>query len=43
MAGGLLDRFPSYAWQVLFMPLFSLVGALLVWFMWRELQDQGGA
>lgn len=41
MAGGLLDRFPSYAWQVLFMPLFSLVGALLVWFMWRELQDQG--
>ncbi len=39
-AGGLLERFPSYAWQLLYMPLFSLVGVLLVWFMWRELPDK---
>ncbi|QTA88510.1 DUF4126 domain-containing protein [Desulfonema magnum] len=33
----LLDIFPSYPWQVLFLPLFGLMGLFIVIFLWREL------
>lgn len=31
------DVFPSYAWQVLFVPAFGLVGLFMLAFLWREL------
>lgn len=36
----LLDRFPSYAWQVLFIPVFGLFGLGLAAFLWYELDDR---
>ena len=36
----LLDLFPSYAWQVLFVPLFSLFGVMLAVFLWYELDGR---
>lgn len=36
-AGG----FPSYAWQVIFVPAFALAGLALLVFLWRELRDPG--
>ena len=35
-----LTVFPSYAWQVLFVPLFGLVGLILAVFFWYELRDR---
>ena len=35
-----IDLFPSYAWQVLFVPLFGLFGLLLALFLWYELKDR---
>lgn len=31
-------RFPSYGWQVLFVPGFALAGLVLLAFLWQELQ-----
>ena len=38
--GSLVERFPSYAWQILFMPLFGLIGFVLLWFLWVELGNR---
>ena len=35
--GSLLDRFPSYAWQVLFGPVFAAFGLFMVVFLWRQM------
>ena len=37
-----LELFPSYAWQVLFVPLFGGAGLAVAWFLWRELSDRVG-
>ena len=33
-----LDFFPSYAWQVLFLPIFGALGLFTLVFLWRELK-----
>lgn len=33
------ERFPSYAWQFLLLPMFALMGAFTVVFLWRELPE----
>ena len=38
----ILDSFPSYAWQVLFVPAFGLLGLLFLVFVWYELRDRTG-
>ena len=38
--GGLLDAFPSYAWQALFLPFFAATGIFLLVFLHRELAGQ---
>ena len=38
----MLNLFPSYAWQILFVPLFGLFGLLLLVFVWYELRDRTG-
>ena len=37
-----LDLFPSYTWQVLFVPIFGLFGLILAVFLWYELKDRLG-
>jgi hypothetical protein len=32
----LLDAFPSYNWQVVFLPFFGAAGLFLLWFLWKE-------
>jgi hypothetical protein len=34
-----VDVFPSYTWQVLFLPVFGLFGLFLLVFLWRELEE----
>jgi hypothetical protein len=34
---GILERFPSYEWQVVVLPLFGLFGLFVLVFLWREL------
>ena len=35
-----LTSFPSFAWQVLFVPVFGVFGLLLALFLWKELHDR---
>ena len=35
-----LTSFPSFAWQVLFVPVFGVFGLLLAFFLWRELHNR---
>jgi hypothetical protein len=39
MAGGLIDWFPSYNWQLAFFPVFASAGLFLVVFLGRELRS----
>ncbi len=39
-SASVLQSFPSYAWQVLFVPVFGSFGLLLVLFLWKELQSR---
>ena len=32
-----LQLFPSYNWQILFVPVFGALGLFMAWFLWREL------
>lgn len=32
-----VEGFPSYAWQFLLLPFFALMGAFVLYFLWREL------
>lgn len=41
LAGTLLDSFPSYAWQIVLLPLFSGLGMFTLWFLWREFGGDG--
>jgi hypothetical protein len=36
---GILDRFPSYEWQVVLLPLFGVFGLFVLAFLWRELRS----
>ena len=36
-AGGSFDFFPSYTWQILFLPIFGAVGFFMFGFLWHEL------
>ena len=38
-SGGSLDFFPSYTWQILFLPGFALLGGFTLCFLWLELHD----
>ena len=38
---GLLGFFPSYTWQLVFLPMFAALGAFLLWFLSRELRSYG--
>jgi hypothetical protein len=40
--GGLPSAFPSYAWQVVFLPFFAALGLFTLVFLWRELRDWTG-
>jgi hypothetical protein len=40
--GLLLTVFPSYAWQVLFVPIFGALGLFMLVFLWRQLEDATG-
>lgn len=35
-ASEVLDFFPSYAWQILFLPFFGAAGLFMLIFLWRE-------
>ena len=37
-AGSSLDFFPSYAWQLIFLPLFGALGLFMLVFLWRQLE-----
>jgi hypothetical protein len=36
-AQAIVEQYPSYAWQIIFGPLFIAMGIYLVWFLWKEL------
>ena len=40
--GSVLAVFPSYAWQVVFLPVFAALGLFTLVFLWRELGDATG-
>ncbi len=40
LSGKILDFFPSYHWQVVFLPVFAAAGLFLLYFLWRELDDR---
>jgi hypothetical protein len=40
--GAVLESFPSYAWQLVFLPAFALLGVFTLLFLWRELGDRTG-
>ena len=37
-AGASVDAFPSYTWQLLFLPVFGALGLFMLGFLWRELR-----
>lgn len=39
-ADGLLHLFPSYPWQVLFLPVFAVIGLYMLWFLWTNFENQ---
>ena len=42
-SGGSLDFFPSYTWQILFLPGFALLGGFTLCFLWLELHGRSVA
>jgi len=38
-ASPMFDAFPTYAWQLVFGPLFGGMGLFIVFFLWRRLSD----
>jgi hypothetical protein len=36
----LLEFFPSYSWQIVFMPLFGAMGLFMLLFLWKQLKPQ---
>ncbi|MCI0363415.1 MAG: hypothetical protein L0Y44_00440 [Phycisphaerales bacterium] len=36
----ILDKFPSYPWQVLFVPVFGALGVFMLVFLWRQMSDR---
>ena len=40
LGGAVLSAFPSYAWQVLFLPFFAALGAFTLVFLWVELDSR---
>ncbi|MGR3320123.1 MAG: hypothetical protein ACUZ8O_16770 [Candidatus Anammoxibacter sp.] len=31
------NAFPSYPWQLIFLPIFAPIGLFILWFLWKEL------
>ncbi len=42
LGGRMLEFFPSYPWQVVFLPVFGAMGLFILVFLWRELGDRLG-
>ncbi len=38
--GGVLKLFPSYPWQVIFVPIFGTFGLFMLVFLWRQLGER---
>ena len=38
--GATLDFFPSYAWQIVFLPFFGAIGLFMLGFLWYELDSR---
>jgi hypothetical protein len=38
-SGASLDFFPSYTWQLIFLPFFGVLGLFMLVFLWRELRS----
>jgi hypothetical protein len=36
----LMDFFPSYAWQVVYLPIFAALGLFALYFFWKELRPK---
>jgi len=36
-----LNFFPSYSWQVVFLPFFAAMGLFMLWFFWQEFDFRG--
>lgn len=34
-----LKTYPSYAWQVIFVPIFSVLTLFMIYFLWKKLKD----
>ena len=39
-SSALLDSFPSYTWQVLFLPFFGAFGLFMLVFLWKEIDTR---
>ena len=39
--GSVFERFPSYPWQLVFVPVFGFLGLYILVFLWRELRGAG--
>ena len=39
-AGSSLDFFPSYPWQILFLPIFGTLGLFMLWFLRNEFETR---
>lgn len=40
VAGSFLSAYPSYAWQIVFLPIFGAAGIFMLWFLWRDLKSR---
>lgn len=39
LGGTLLAYFPSYTWQLVFLPIFGSLGLFTLWFLWQDSDD----
>ncbi len=40
IGGKAFDIFPSYSWQITFLPVFVVLGCFTLWFLWTELNQK---
>ncbi len=40
IGGKAFDIFPSYSWQITFLPVFIALGCFTLWFLWTELNQK---
>lgn len=39
LGGTLLSYFPSYTWQLIFLPIFGSLGLFTLWYLWQDTGD----